>query len=203
MSSMGADLLRRVHGVAADKIDASRTDPERPATKDSSTSSAWHDVILTSACSPDRIEHVIGRAARGPEAARRRTSCWRHPPAREGAGRRGLPFMLESRAKRPGRGEHRPLRRFVAMTSWSSSSGERHLVTLYLNTEQITSGTLAYAVGSGGGGRLHAVPVRRRAAETARRAGAAARRRSHRPRSSTTFRTRLGRLGRRSPTVAR
>jgi glycosyltransferase involved in cell wall biosynthesis len=158
MSASGAALLQEVHGVDPQKIDLiPHGIPALPQAVDAKASLglADHDVILTfGLLSPDKgIEYVIDAL---PSIVAKRPSALyvvvgvTHPHVKDSDGE-SYRFMLEARAKRLGVDSHVVFHdRFVSqeelMTFLSASDV---YVTPYLQTEQITSGTLAYAVGSG------------------------------------------------------
>ena len=158
MSATGADLLRRVHGISDDQIDLIPHGipdiPVDPASKDH-LAVAGKTVILTfGLLSPDKgIEYVIDAL---PEilAAHPDTvyivlgATHPHVVERDGEAYR---LMLEARARRLGvSGSMIFHDRFVSqpeLTEFLSASDI--YITPYLQPEQITSGTLAYAVGGG------------------------------------------------------
>ncbi len=157
MSSNGADLLRRAHGVDAAKIDViPHGIPSVPASKGSKETLGLdgNDVILTfGLLSPDKgIEFVID--ALPAILAVRPNAVYvvlgvTHPQIKEREGE-AYRFMLESRAKRLGVDANIVFHdRFVSHDELVQFLSAADIyVTPYLNTEQITSGTLAYAVGS-------------------------------------------------------
>ena len=158
MSEAGADLLRRVHGISDDQIDLIPHGipeiPVDPASK-GRLGVAGKMVILTfGLLSPDKgIEYVIDAM---PEilAAHPDTvyivlgATHPHVVERDGEAYR---LMLEARAERLGVSSSMIFHdRFVSqaeLTEFLSASDI--YITPYLQPEQITSGTLAYAVGGG------------------------------------------------------
>ena len=120
--------------------------------------------------SPDKgIEYVIDALpailARHP--GHRLHRARRDPSARQGAARRDLPAHARG-PRASGSASTRSVifhNRFVSQAELTEFLAAADIyITPYLNPEQITSGTLAYAVGVGQGGDLDAVPVRARAA---------------------------------------
>lgn len=161
MSAGGADLLRKVHGVDSRKIDViPHGIPNVPPTTDKREKKdklglEGNDVILTfGLLSPDKgIEHVIDAlpaiVARCPNTLYVVLGVT-HPHVKERDGE-AYRFMLESRAKRLGVDGNIIFHdRFVSHDELVEFLAAADIyVTPYLNAEQITSGTLAYAVGSG------------------------------------------------------
>ena len=158
MSQNGSELLQLVHGVPASKIDLiPHGIPDLPI----ATSSKDHlgvegrSVILTfGLLSPDKgIEHVIDAL---PEIVAKRPevvyivlgATHPHVKARHGESYR---HMLESRAARLGVDGNIIFHdRFVSRSELVEFLAAADIyVTPYLKEEQITSGTLAYAVGTG------------------------------------------------------
>jgi len=152
MSRHGAELLHTVHDVDKQKIDViPHGIPEVPAAKERNAS----EIILTfGLLSPDKgIEYVIDALprilAQRPKA-RYLVVGITHPHVKDHAGE-AYREMLVARARTLGVESsvtfhdrfvsHDELVRFLAAADI--------YVTPYLNAEQITSGTLAYAVGSG------------------------------------------------------
>ncbi len=152
MSRHGAELLHTVHDVDARKVDViPHGIPEVPAIEDRKGS----EIILTfGLLSPDKgIEYVIDALprilAQRPKA-RYLVVGVTHPHVKDHAGE-AYREMLVARARALGVTSsvtfhdrfvsHDELVRFLAAADI--------YVTPYLNAEQITSGTLAYAVGSG------------------------------------------------------
>jgi len=158
MSAHGSALLQQVHGVAAEKIDLiPHGIPEvmfAPGDKDR-LGVAGKSVILTfGLLSPDKgIEYVIDALpsilAVHPETVYIILGAT-HPHVLEQSGET-YRLMLEARAQRLGvDGSIIFHDRFVSQAELGEflSSADIY-VTPYLNPEQITSGTLAYAVGAG------------------------------------------------------
>jgi glycosyltransferase involved in cell wall biosynthesis len=158
MSESGAELLRRVHGISDDQIDLiPHGIPHVPVDSGSKDRLGvdGKTVILTfGLLSPDKgIEYVID-AMPGILAVRPDTvyivlgATHPHVIEREGEAYR---LMLEARGQQLGVGGSLIFHnRFVSqdeLTEFLSASDI--YVTPYLNPEQITSGTLAYAVGAG------------------------------------------------------
>ena len=158
MSMQGAALLRDVHGVAADRIDViPHGIPSVPSAADSKDRLGLEGrpVILTfGLLSPDKgIEHVIDALPaildRHPEAVYVVLGAT-HPHVRE---RHGETYRLglEHRAQRLGVAANVVFHdRFVSQRELTEFLAAADVyVTPYLNPEQITSGTLAYAVAAG------------------------------------------------------
>ena len=158
MSARGAELLRSVHGVPAGKIDfIPHGIPALPAATTSKQRLGLEGrrVVLTfGLLSPDKgIEHVIDALpavlARFPDTLYV-VLGGTHPHVRERHGE-AYRLMLESRADRLGVASstifHNHFVGHDELTEYLSAADI--YVTPYLNPEQITSGTLAYAVGSG------------------------------------------------------
>jgi glycosyltransferase involved in cell wall biosynthesis len=158
MTAKGVTLLRDVHGVPEHKIDLiPHGIPDAPAAgrgkHQLGVDGKW--VILTfGLLSPDKgIEHVIDALpailARHPDTVYIVLGAT-HPHVKEHAGET-YRLMLESRAQRLGvDGNIIFHNRFVSRGELSDFLHAADIyVTPYLKTEQITSGTLAYAVGSG------------------------------------------------------
>lgn len=158
MSSTGASLLRSVHGVDARNIDVIphgipevRSDPGGKA----ALGLDGREIILTfGLLSPDKgIEYVIDAL---PEIVAQRPRATyvvlgvTHPHVREHHGEE-YREMLQARAARLGVESSVVFHdRFVSHDELVRFLQAADLyVTPYLNTEQITSGTLAYAVGAG------------------------------------------------------
>jgi len=158
MSAYGAHVLREVHGVPVDKIDRI---PHgiAPLASDGRSKDrlgvAGRSVILTfGLLSPDKgIEHVIEALpailARHPETVYVVLGAT-HPHVKERHGET-YRLALEARAHRLGvEGSVIFHDRFVSPAELAEFLAAADLyVTPYLNLEQITSGTLAYALGSG------------------------------------------------------
>ena len=158
MSQTGADLLMRVHGVDAAQIDLiPHGIPEVPPVGQSKEGLGVDGkmVIMTfGLLSPDKgIEHVID-AMPAIVAVRPDTvyivlgATHPHVIERDGEAYR---LMLEARAKALGVGAHMIFHnRFVSQEELVEFLSATDIyITPYLNPEQITSGTLAYAVGAG------------------------------------------------------
>ncbi len=158
MSASGAELLRRVHGVPAFKVRTIHHGvPALPGYAESRTNLGLDDkrVLLTfGLLSPDKgIEYVIDALAAI------RESCpdvlyvvlgATHPHVKERHGE-SYRLMLEARAHALGVERHvRFHDRFVSQDELTQFLAAADIyVTPYLNMEQITSGTLAYAIGGG------------------------------------------------------
>ena len=158
MSESGAELLKRVHDIPADQIDLiPHGIPHVPVGGGSKERLGLNGktVILTfGLLSPDKgIEYVVDAL---PEilAAHPETvyvvlgATHPHVVEREGEAYR---LMLEARAKHLGvDGSMIFHNRFVSQAELTEFLSAADIyVTPYLNAEQITSGTLAYAVGAG------------------------------------------------------
>jgi glycosyltransferase involved in cell wall biosynthesis len=158
MSADGADLLKRVHGVAASKIDLiPHGIPELPPARESKDRLGLKGrlVILTfGLISSDKgIEYVIQAL---PEIARRIPNAVyvvlgaTHPHVREEHGE-SYRLSLELLANELRVGENIIFHnRFVSdeeLTEFLAAADV--CVTPYLQPDQITSGALAYAVGAG------------------------------------------------------
>jgi len=157
MTAGGADLLREVHGVTEEKIDViPHGIPNVPfAGSKNRLGVEGRPLILTfGLLSPDKgIEHVIDAlptilsyypdvvyivlGATHPHIIERHGETYR--------------LMLEDRAKRLGvDGNVIFHNRFVSQSELSEFLAAADIyITPYLNPEQITSGTLAYALGAG------------------------------------------------------
>ena len=158
MSEQGAALLRQVHKVPASKIDLiPHGIPRVPSAERSKDRLGVEgkSVILTfGLLSPDKgIEYVIDAMpailARCPQAIYIVLGAT-HPRVREEHGE-SYRLSLESRAQRLGVDSSLIFHdRFVSPDELAEFMAAADVyVTPYLNPEQITSGTLAYAVGSG------------------------------------------------------
>jgi glycosyltransferase involved in cell wall biosynthesis len=158
MSEHGAGVLRSCYGVPSDKIDViPHGIPSVPARADSKrrTGVAGHAVILTfGLLSPDKgIEYVIEAlpsiVAAHPEAIYVVLGAT-HPHVKERHGE-AYRLMLETKARQLGVDRHVIFHdRFVSQEELNEFLGAADIyVTPYLNPEQSTSGTLAYALGSG------------------------------------------------------
>lgn len=158
MTTRGAEILREVHGVAADKIDViPHGITDVPFESDAKSRLGVQDasVILTfGLLSPDKgIEYVIDALpsilATHPHAVYIILGAT-HPHIIERHGET-YRLMLEERAKRLGVGASVIFHnRFVSQEELSEFLAAADIyITPYLNPEQITSGTLAYAIGAG------------------------------------------------------
>lgn len=158
MSETGADLLKRVHGIPASQIDLiPHGIPQVPAVGRSKEllGVAGKTVILTfGLLSPDKgIEHVIDALpailAVHPETVYIVLGAT-HPHIIERDGE-AYRLMLEARAQALGVGGSMIFHnRFVSQDELVEFLSATDIyITPYLNPEQITSGTLAYAVGAG------------------------------------------------------
>jgi glycosyltransferase involved in cell wall biosynthesis len=158
MSAHGAELLRRVHGVADEKIDIiPHGIPDVPLTSRSKEhlGLAGKRVLLTfGLLSPDKgIEGVIDAlpaiVARHPNTIYVVLGAT-HPHVKERHGE-SYRLMLENRAHRLGVDSNIIFHnRFVSIGELTEFLSAADLyITPYLKEQQITSGTLAYAVGAG------------------------------------------------------
>ena len=157
MTAGGATLLREVHGVGAEKIDViPHGIPSVPfAGSKNRLGVEGRPLILTfGLLSPDKgIEHVIDAfptiLSYYPDAVYIVLGAT-HPHIVERHGE-SYRVMLEDRAKRLGvDGNLIFHNRFVSQSELSEFLAAADIyITPYLNPEQITSGTLAYAVGAG------------------------------------------------------
>ena len=158
MSEQGAALLQSVYGVPEHKIDMIHHGIAELASANESKDQlgvSGRSVILTfGLLSPDKgIEYVIDALPaildRFPEAVYIVLGAT-HPHVRERYGEM-YRLMLENRAKELGVDSHMIFHnRFVSQTELTEFLSAADIyVTPYLKAEQITSGTLAYAVGSG------------------------------------------------------
>lgn len=158
MSARGAALLREVHGVPEHKIDliphGIPSVPGAPGSKDQlGVTGKW--VLLTfGLLSPDKgIEHVIDALpailAQYPETVYIVLGAT-HPHVKEHHGET-YRLMLENRARRLGVDSSIIFHnRFAAQDELMEFLSAADIyITPYLQPDQITSGTLAYAVGSG------------------------------------------------------
>jgi glycosyltransferase involved in cell wall biosynthesis len=158
MSAHGADLLSKVHAVPARKIDLiPHGIPALPNATHSKNKLGvqGRPVILTfGLLSPDKgVEHVIDAL---PEIAKRFPDVVyivlgaTHPHVKESVGE-VYRLMLESRGHRLGVDDNLVFHdRFVSQAELVQFLAAADIyITPYLNPEQITSGTLAFAVGSG------------------------------------------------------
>ena len=157
MTAGGADLLREVHGVADEKIDViPHGIPNVPfAGSKNRLGVEGRPLILTfGLLSPDKgVEHVIDALpailSHYPDAVYIVLGAT-HPHIIERQGET-YRLMLEDRAKRLGvDGNVIFHNRFVSQSELSEILAAADIyITPYLNMEQITSGTLAYALGAG------------------------------------------------------
>jgi glycosyltransferase involved in cell wall biosynthesis len=158
MSSHGAELLRRVHGVPASKIDLiPHGIPAVPFDSDAKAQLgfAGRPLILTfGLLAPDKgIEYVIDAMpailARFPTAAYLVVGAT-HPNVKAEHGE-AYRDSLVARARALGVRESIVfVDRFVSLEELTDYLAAADIyITPYLKAEQITSGTLAYAVGSG------------------------------------------------------
>jgi glycosyltransferase involved in cell wall biosynthesis len=158
MTTQGADLLRKVHGVPIEKIDViPHGIPNVPSNghKKNQLGVQGRSVILTfGLLSPDKgIELVIDAMpailARFPETVYMVLGAT-HPHVKDEHGET-YRLMLESRAERLGVGGNVIFHnRFVSRRELMEFLSVADIyVTPYLKAEQSTSGTLAYAIGSG------------------------------------------------------
>ncbi len=158
MGEHGASLLESVHGVGAAKISViPHGVPSLPLARESKDRLGVEGrrVVLTfGLLSPDKgVEYVIDAL---PEILERHPETIyivlgaTHPHVKERHGE-AYRLMLEQRAQRLGVDSSMIFHnRFVGQDELVEFlSAADVYVTPYLNTEQITSGTLAYAVGSG------------------------------------------------------
>jgi glycosyltransferase involved in cell wall biosynthesis len=158
MSKLGASLLREVHGVPEEKIDFiphGIPDVSSARLNKDQLGVGGKSVILTfGLLSPDKgIEHVIDAlpsvVARFPNTVYIVLGAT-HPHVKERHGE-AYRIMLENRAKKLGVDSHVIFHnRFVSQAELTEFLAAADIyVTPYLKPEQIISGTLAYAVGSG------------------------------------------------------
>ena len=157
MTAGGAELLREVHGVVEDKIDViPHGIPSVPfAGSKNRLGVEGRPLILTfGLLSPDKgIEHVVDALptilASYPDVVYIVLGAT-HPHILERDGET-YRLMLEDRAKRLGvDGNVIFHNRFVSQSELSEFLAAADIyITPYLNPEQITSGTLAYALGAG------------------------------------------------------
>jgi glycosyltransferase involved in cell wall biosynthesis len=158
MSSHGASLLRDVHEVPDHKIDliphGIPTVPFASRNKDQLGVEGKSVILTFGLLSPDKgIEHVIDALpailARFPDTVYIVLGAT-HPHVKERHGET-YRLMLENRAQRLGVDSSIIFHnRFVSQDELTEFLAAADIyVTPYLNPEQTTSGTLAYAVGSG------------------------------------------------------
>jgi glycosyltransferase involved in cell wall biosynthesis len=158
MSTYGAALLRDVHGVAETKIDliphGIPSLPSKSRSKDQLGVEGKSVILTFGLLSPDKgIEHVIDALpailARYPDAVYIVLGAT-HPHVKRTHGEI-YRLALESRARKLGVDSSMIFHdRFVSHDELAEFLAAADIyVTPYLKPEQITSGTLAYAVGSG------------------------------------------------------
>jgi glycosyltransferase involved in cell wall biosynthesis len=158
MSAHGASLLRDVHEVPEHKIDriphGIPTVPFASGSKDQLGVEGKSVILTFGLLSPDKgIEHVIDALpeilARYPDTVYIVLGAT-HPHVKERHGET-YRLMLENRAQRLGVASSMIFHdRFVSQQELTEFLAAADIyVTPYLNSEQTTSGTLAYAVGSG------------------------------------------------------
>jgi glycosyltransferase involved in cell wall biosynthesis len=157
MSSDGGALLHQVHGVDVAKIDVIPHGipmvPER-AKKDRLGVEGRSVILTFGLLSPDKgIEHVIDAMPRILERHPKTVYVVlgaTHPHVKQRTGE-SYRHMLETRAERLGVAENVIFHnRFVSHEELVEFLGAADIyITPYLNEAQSTSGTLAYAVGSG------------------------------------------------------
>jgi glycosyltransferase involved in cell wall biosynthesis len=158
MSAHGAALLRDVHGVPESRIDliphGIPTVPFATSSKDQLGVEGKCVILTFGLLSPDKgIEHVIDALpailARHPETVYLVLGAT-HPHVRERQGE-SYRLMLELRAQRLGVDANIIFHdRFVSQAELVEFLSAADIyITPYLNPEQSTSGTLAYAVGAG------------------------------------------------------
>jgi glycosyltransferase involved in cell wall biosynthesis len=158
MSELGASLLADVHGVSRDKIDViphGIPNMELAKLTKAQLDLDGKSVILTfGLLSPDKgVEHVIDAlpaiVARFPQVVYVVLGAT-HPHVKERHGE-VYRLMLENRAKKLGVDSHVIFHnRFVSEAELTNFLAIADIyITPYLKPEQIISGTLAYAVGSG------------------------------------------------------
>ena len=158
MSTSGADLLRRVHGISDDQIDLIPHGipdiPFDPASKSRLAVDGKLVILTFGLLSPDKgIEYVIDAMpeilAVHPDTVYVVLGATHpHVVERDGEAYR---LMLEARAERLGVGGNMIFHdRFVSQPELTEFLSATDIyITPYLQPEQITSGTLAYAVGGG------------------------------------------------------
>src|SRR3990172_4141837 len=158
MSAHGASLLREVHAVPDRKIDliphGIPSVPFASRSKDQLGVEGRPVILTFGLLSPDKgIEHVIDALpeilARFPDTVYIVLGAT-HPHVKERHGET-YRLMLENRAQRLGVDSSMIFHnRFVSQSELTEFLAATDIyVTPYLNPEQTTSGTLAYAVGSG------------------------------------------------------
>ncbi len=158
MSVLGAGLLREVHNVPEAKIDVIPhgipTVPPSQRSKDRLGVEGKSVILTFGLLSPDKgIEHVIDALpairSRCPEAIYVVLGAT-HPHVKEQHGE-SYRLSLESRAQRLGVASNVIFHdRFVSPGELAEFLAAADVyITPYVNPEQVTSGTLAYAVGAG------------------------------------------------------
>jgi glycosyltransferase involved in cell wall biosynthesis len=158
MSAHGAEILREVHGVPAEKIDliphGIPSVPFASQSKDRLGVDGKSVLLTFGLLSPDKgIEYVIDAMpavlARFPDAVYIVLGAT-HPHVKEQHGE-SYRHMLEARARKLGVDASMIFHnRFVSQDELTEFLAAADIyITPYLKAEQITSGTLAYAVGSG------------------------------------------------------
>ena len=158
MSESGAELLRRVHGIADDRIDliphGIPAIPVDAGSKDRLGVDGKTVILTFGLLSPDKgIEHVIDALpailAVHPETVYIVLGAT-HPHVIEHEGE-AYRLMLEARSQQLGvAGSMIFHNRFVSQLELTEFLSATDIyITPYLQVEQITSGTLAYAVGAG------------------------------------------------------
>jgi glycosyltransferase involved in cell wall biosynthesis len=158
MSAHGAALLQRVHGVDPDKVDLiPHGIPEvmfAPGDKDRLGVKGKSVILTFGLLSPDKgIEHVVDALPAILEAFPDTVYIVlgaTHPHVLEQSGET-YRLMLEARAQRLGVDDSMIFHnRFVSQAELGEFLSAADIyITPYLNSEQSTSGTLAYAVGAG------------------------------------------------------
>jgi len=158
MSRGGGELLQEVHGVPADKIDfiphGIPTLPSSQASKQRLGVEEMSLILTFGLLSPDKgLEYVIDAlpaiVARHPLATYVVVGAT-HPHVKESQGE-AYRRSLELRAHKLGVDAHLVFHdRFVSASELAEFLSAADIyITPYLNPEQITSGTLAYALGNG------------------------------------------------------
>jgi len=158
MSQNGASLLKEVHGVSPDKIDLIPHGipvlPDREVSRSRLRATDSLQLLTFGLLSPDKgIEYVIDAlpqvVARFPSAKYVIVGAT-HPQVKEAHGET-YRRSLQLRAHKLGVAEHVVFHdRFVSARELGEYLAAADVyLTPYLNPEQITSGTLAYAVGTG------------------------------------------------------
>lgn len=158
MSTSGADLLKRVHGIADDQIDLIPHGipdvPVDPGSKDRLGVTGKVVILTFGLLSRDKgIEYVIDAlpaiVAAHPDVVYVILGAT-HPHVIEHEGE-AYRLMLEARGQQLGVAENIIFHnRFVSQSELTEFLSATDIyITPYLQPEQITSGTLAYAVGAG------------------------------------------------------